>query len=234
MVVLVSRREGEGDPGFRISDEYGGFLFPRVAPGVYDLTVARMGYRNFLDTLVVAPDSDVRIVVELSPSPIELEAVVVTVPRSPSMAGFYERRRRGSGTFIDREEIEETNPLRVTDLLFMAPGVRFVHNRSGEREIRMRDDCRPTVWVNGTRVFDSAVGGIGLDQVIAPEDVEAMEVYRGAAAVPPQFAGTMYGPESCGAVVIWTRQRPPPVVEGKLWKRLLAAAGIVLGILLIR
>ena len=83
--------------------------------------------------------------------------------------------------------------------------------------------------MNGSRAIDASASEIGIDQILFPEEVEAIEVYRGAGAVPVQF-----GPESCGAVVIWTRQRPPEAAEGSVWKRVLVAAGLVLGILLIR
>lgn len=229
VVVLASNSEEIPDPGFRLTGEDGGFLFESVFPGSYLLTVALIGFRDFVDTIVVEADSDVRLVVEVSPSPIELEAVVVVVSRSPTMAGFEERRRRGTGTFITRDDIEASNPLRVTDALFMVPGTSWVHRRSGEREIRMRDGCRPTVWVNGGRAIDHSVSEIGLDQVISPEEVEAIEVYRGPGEVPVQF-----GPETCGAVVIWTREQPPGPVERSLFKRMLVAAGLLVGILLLR
>jgi hypothetical protein len=79
--------------------------------GSYSLSVTRIGYHDLLDTLEVEPDAEIRLVVELSPSPIELAAVVVVVRRSPMMAGFEARRRRAQGgTFITRDEIEEANP----------------------------------------------------------------------------------------------------------------------------
>jgi hypothetical protein len=230
LVTLTSLEEQLPSPGFRLTDADGGFIFQNVFPGFLSLGVALLGYQNFSDTILVEPDSDVRIVVELSPAPIELEAVVVSVKRvSPAMGGFEGRRRRGNGTFITREEIEETNPLRVTDALFMVPGISFADRRFGEREIRMRDGCRPTVWVNGGKAIDSSVSEIGIDQVISPEEVEAIEVYRGAGEVPVQF-----GPETCGAVVIWTRLSLPEAKEGSVLKRMLVAAGLVVGILLLR
>jgi outer membrane receptor for Fe3+-dicitrate len=59
--------------------------------------------------------------------------------------------------------------------------------------------------------------------------VEAIEVYRGAAEVPAQF-----GPESCGAVVLWTRQQAPEAMAGSTWKKAAMAVGIVVMILLMR
>jgi hypothetical protein len=83
--------------------------------------------------------------------------------------------------------------------------------------------------VNGSRAIDTTASEIGIDQILSPYEVEAVEVYRRAGEVPAQF-----GPESCGAIVIWTRQRPPGAMQRTSWKRLLVAAGIVAGILLAR
>jgi outer membrane receptor protein involved in Fe transport len=228
-ISLTSDRDEGGDPGSRVSDDSGQFLFEDVQPRRYSIAVTRIGYRTFSDTLVVVPESDIRIVVELSPAPIALEAVVVVVNRSPMMAGFEARRRRARGTFITRDEIEATNPAFVSDLLRTVPGATFVRRRMGNLEIRMRGGCRPTVWVNGGRAIDASVSEIGIDQILSPYEVEAVEVYRGAGAVPAQF-----GPEACGAIVIWTRQGPPEPVEGSSWKRIVVAVGVVVGILLAR
>lgn len=217
------------DPLIRVSDADGAFSFERVEPGSYTLSVTRIGYHEFSDTLDVEPDAEIRIVVGLSPSPIELEAVVVVVRRSPMMAGFEARRRRAAGTIITREEIEQANPVHVSDLMRSVPGATFVRRRMGNLELRFRDGCRPTVWVNGSRAIDTTASEIGIDQLISPFEVEALEVYRGAGEVPAQF-----GPESCGAIVVWTRQTPPEAVQRSTWKRLLVAAGIVVGILLAR
>jgi hypothetical protein len=44
--------------------------------------------------------------------------------------------------------------------------------------------------------------GETIDQFFRPSDLEAVEVYKGAASLPAEFGGTM---GNC-AVVIWTRR----------------------------
>jgi len=89
--------------------------------------------------------------------------------------------------------------------------------------------CHPRVFVDGIMVIrgdarsrgldvfglpeqatEAAVPGverpeIALDDVVQPEDVQAIEVYRSAAEVPVRFGGTSTSTQ-CGVIVIWTRR----------------------------
>jgi hypothetical protein len=46
---------------------------------------------------------------------------------------------------------------------------------------------------------------IALDDVVLPEDVQAVEVYRRGTEVPARFGG-MSTETQCGAIVVWTRR----------------------------
>lgn len=92
--------------------------------------------------------------------------------------------------------------------------------------------CHPRVYIDGLvvirgdarmrgldvqgfpEVATEANGGgtkrpeIALDDVVMPEDVEALEVYRRGTQVPARFGGTSTSTQ-CGVIVIWTRQGRP-------------------------
>ncbi|HSM07312.1 MAG TPA: TonB-dependent receptor plug domain-containing protein, partial [Longimicrobiales bacterium] len=71
----------------------------------------------------------------------------------------------------------------------------------------IQEYCFPSVWVDGRRFSTPRSGGVGHDPVDFSQfltlDIEAVEVYRGAASVPGEFGG---GDAACGAVVIWTHR----------------------------
>jgi len=93
--------------------------------------------------------------------------------------------------------------------------------------------CHPRVYVDGLIVIrgdarlrgldvfggreeDTEVQGSGtkrpeiaLDDVVMPEDVEAVEVYRRGIEVPARFGGTSVSAQ-CGVIVIWTRRGRTP------------------------
>jgi hypothetical protein len=67
--------------------------------------------------------------------------------------------------------------------------------------------CFPAVWVDGARWSTPSAGGVGHDPVdfsqFVTMDIEAVEIYRGAASVPGEFGGS---DAACGAVIVWTRR----------------------------
>ncbi len=211
--LAAGSKDGPG-MGTRITDATGHFRFDRVPAGDYRLVVTFIGYHDLTDTLSVPAESDLSLDLKLSVSPITLEPlVVVTRRQNPLMEGFERRRAQSVGSFVTREQIEERHPIYVSQLLMTVPGVRVVPVSGWGYAVFLREGCRPVIWIDGVRIeHDNAV-----DQMLDPEDVEAIEVYRGA-EVPIQF-----GPTPCGAVVFWTRMAKPGTDDGSIWKKALIA-----------
>jgi hypothetical protein len=212
--------EGEGVEIVRITDRDGRFRFPGMAPAAYRLHLTMIGYETLERPVELLAGLDVSIRVELVPDALELEPIFVVQTRRipPGMHAFEERRRMGFGTFFTRDDIEYHNPVRLTDLLQRVPGVR-TQSMSGRwgNEVFMTGNCRPLFILDGMRVLNIDEYG-GLDELILPHQVEAVEVYRGV-AIPVEFGNT-----SCGVVAVWTRRSEP----GRPWSWWRAAAAAVL------
>jgi len=210
-------KDGPG-MGTRITDADGRFAFDRVPAGTYRLVVTFIGYHDLTDTLAVPAESDLSLDLKLSVSPITLEPlVVVTRRQNPLMEGFERRKARSFGSFVTRKQIEDRHPTYVSQLLMNMPGVRVIPVSGWGYAVFLREGCQPLIWINGVRIeHDSAV-----DQMLDPEDVEAIEVYRGA-EVPIQF-----GPTPCGAVVFWTRMPKPGTDHHSILTRALIAVAFV-------
>jgi hypothetical protein len=182
------------------TDSAGRFQFSDLPRGKTSLVARRLGYEPRVYTVQIREGATRAFLpVVLDPMPTELEKVIVMARVAASrgrLKEFYERKARsGMGTFIEREDIERRHPQWMSDMLRMVPGVRVVPNRGMGNAIRMRG-CVPTVWLDGT-----PVRGAQLDEIVWPNDVAAVEVYRSSAGMPPQFASL----NSCGAIVVWTR-----------------------------
>ena len=122
------------------------------------------------------------------------------------LAGFWERRSRGFGHYLTRDEIDAVGAHDFTDVLRMTPGVNII-TVNGRRSVRfgrsmgLRGDCPPQYWVDGMRIEN------GSPDDFVPGDLEALEIYSGPSTVPPQFAArsVQIGTRTCGAIVVWTR-----------------------------
>ena len=246
--VLVTGRVTERDggravPGARVrldgtelvgySDGQGLFAFLRVPPGRYGLRVERLGFGTLRDTVVVPDrgrlDLDIRLVRE----PVELEPVVVAVEYGGSLRlrEFYQRRRTGLGDYLTRADFEGRHLVRVTDAFRQVAGVRLVPRMVGGvpvgSAVVLRGGCRPAVFLDGVRLADR---GAAIDEILHPDDIEGIEVYKG----PQSPAAYSSGSGGCGSILIWTR---PGGGGGRLawWKgALIGGALLALGVLLNR
>jgi hypothetical protein len=225
-VSLATGPGGTSGKGTRVTNGEGRFLFRDVPPGTYRLSVTNLGYQPMADTLQVPPGAALDLVLPLSVDPLRLDPIVVEAERpNRVMRDFEKRRESRSGTFISREEIEAQNAIYVTDLLRMVPGGRIAPAGRFGRTLLLRGGCRPDVWIDQVRI--SSVDGI--DQLMSPMDVEAIEVYHGV-ELPVEF-----GSNPCGAVVVWTRVGEPAPSRPGFWRRAAVGVGILLlGIILTR
>jgi hypothetical protein len=119
------------------------------------------------------------------------------------LAEFWQRRARGFGKFVTRDEIERKGASRFVDVVRSVSSVSIMSYR-GRPEIRFRGaaigsmtrDCPPQYWIDGIPLER------GSADEISPENVEAIELYASPATTPPQFSTRS---ATCGTVVVWSR-----------------------------
>jgi len=188
-----------------ISDSLGRFLLPRLPGGTATVLVRRLGFEP------------IDISIQLVAGRTEALDVIMTViaqdlpgmtTRAQTLADvrlrdFYRHRQSGIGYFFDRKEIESKNAHRISDILRRLPGTRISERSGRPSTLRMGRsgggrDCPPDVWVDGVRATGMNVDDVPLG------DVEALELYRGPAGLPPEMNSRLGNP-ACGALIIWTR-----------------------------
>ncbi|MEE8477621.1 MAG: Plug domain-containing protein, partial [Gemmatimonadales bacterium] len=125
------------------------------------------------------------------------------------------RKKFNRGYFMDREEIEKRlgSVADAAQLLSVVPGVNIVAGVGGSvirisRAAGAFGACNakgPRIWVDGFLIDTQDLPGerqfYSLSQVVQPEDIYAIEVYRSPSQVPVQYGGPQSG---CGLVLIWT------------------------------
>jgi len=197
----------------------GQFTFNIPHLGEYRLLIGRIGYPiSISKPFVFSSAFTARVSLRLPSNPITLDTVTVVakeIERLPYLvdAGFYQRRQAGFGHFLTRDEIDKRDPLILSDLLKGMSGVRVICTGARHCAVTMRaantmffrGPCNPSVVLDGAvlQPGGTSSGGLGLDELINPFNVEAIEVYPSPAGVPVQYSGYL---SPCGAIIIWSRR----------------------------
>jgi hypothetical protein len=210
-----------------LTDSAGQFVLTAPRAGDHTVRFERLGYRTIRsEPFALDPRSEISLSVFLPPGAVGLAPVTVTAApeaatRHLSKAGYFERKRTGHGYYLDGPELErrrEKAP-EFADVLEAIPGVSAMAAASGfsptVRAFRLRGmdsmmrACQlPLVYLDGVRVVDNEQGEWAalirdLNAVLTPEDLLAIEVYRGPSEVPSAYGGADSG---CGVILIWTRR----------------------------
>lgn len=218
-----------------MTDAAGRFRLTKLPAGVVWLLIRRPGYAPRTVIVDLRNRSLADTTVELPEIPFELPTLEVTSKfgKPPKYAGtrkydgFFERRKRGFGTFLSEEDIERRNAHRTAELLETVPGAR-VHLQPpggvGSSVSFARCDELPpkiAVFVDGVQLipqggFSSGYGSylplsrstkdkmqatvVEMLDRVDPRSIAMMEVYRGLSQIPGEFQN-----DNCAAIVIWTK-----------------------------
>ena len=216
--VLLMDRYGT-TVGFQKTDSTGRFNFERPENGRYRLYARAVGYEPSLETVLwmMQDRNFAGLEVRLAPHATLLapvEVLALSPPRTSTVLRDMEfRKSHGFGIQITRQEIEARHPLRISDMLEETPGVRFSRQGSGSvrRVIHIGTlpgpgggDCPVQIFLDGVLATRAAPGGdVTVDDLVEPQDVEEIEIFKGLASVPAEFLN----PDArCGVIAIWTRR----------------------------
>lgn len=187
----------------------GRFVLPDLVPGRQELVFSHLGYQRRAETIEVQAGHATKVQVDLTVDAIELDPIEVAVDRRDrnlERAGFYQREEDGWGHFVDRDDIENWNPIDLTDALIRFPGVAIVSGVHGPMDRRLRfrragGVCAPRVYLDG--VMLTGLRAFSVDDMVNPMSVAGIEMYRGVAGIPAQYSGLG---TDCGVVLIWLRR----------------------------
>lgn len=192
-----------------LTSEDGRFSLDRLPAGRYEIRVRHVGHGVHADSVRVRAGRSVRLGLRISRDPVRVAPLEVEVAGTRSLQleaeGFYDRRQRGHGTYITREQLQEWDLSHLSEALRRVQGFRLsgppvrrhVHASRDFRAATRSGPCSTQFIVNGQP--QSLPNGI---DTFLPADVAALELYEAAAQLPTRFNARS---ASCGAVVIWLR-----------------------------
>lgn len=226
--------------GSTTSNQEGEFTIWVRQTGVFTIRVQALGYDDSETTGVQLGSDEVKTVeIRMAVDAVEIEGLeVVGQRREPFfMRGVRERAGSGWGTVYTREELDWRTGANVQDILRTQPGMTILNQgglggqvgiQTGRTPPGMQRECFAAVYRDGIRVYDASQPFTDdVEEILSlpASEIEAMEVYRGAAQVPAEFSGT--GSE-CGVVAVWTRRdidRSRPGREDLLYRVRVALGG---------
>ena len=135
-----------------------------------------------------------------------LNEVTVTAPKAAEgleKVGFNQRQKSGFGYFMDSDDIEKRQAMRITDLLRTVTSLRVVPSGMDYVVQGARDAQGGCVrYVLDGTSYQSIFPG-DIDRMMPPMDVAAVEVYT-PSSVPAQFQQVGSG-SGCTVIVMWSK-----------------------------
>lgn len=193
----------------------GRFVLDSLEAGLRQFMARRVGYGPESLSVRFDPSRSDTLKFILSAVATSLDRLDVTGERETStrLQGFERRReRKNGGQFITRADIDRRLPRETSDIMRWVQGVRMVDSMGVQLPVSTRGqkvDLR-------TRLITLCVMRVGVDGIlkepyfpmntITTSDIHGIEVYAGAASLPPEFGGARKD-AGCGLIMIWTRSR---------------------------
>jgi hypothetical protein len=205
----------------------GEFTIPGIPRGTIDVLIRRIGYQPATFGLETEPDvNGVSIAATLSPALVELRTVVVEGKKLDLdlwQNGFYSRELRGMGVFFSPERLQRSGA-SVSTLMQEVPSVQLRGRPGAMVPVARASDgfsyCTMDVFLDGSYI--RWAGEVGIDNLLARDDVRAIEVYNRPGMVPNVLRGPAGAQQTggyaasgnnliggsfkeCGAILIWTK-----------------------------
>ena len=195
-----------------ITDTSGRFTMFALSGGRWELSVRRVGYAPYADSVNVGTD-DSEVIVPMKRNPLELDTMrVVAEGHAGRLDTFRERQRRAAtfgGNVYGREQLASSDASQLTDFLRRVPGVTISSRNPNDKSISFRrcatSDLRDVgtgakvrLFINGAQVRSDPMEALSL---LGVSEIEALEVYQGVSQLPPEVT------DGCSAIFVWTRSR---------------------------
>ena len=185
------------------ADSRGIFRLTGLPAGTQTVEVRLISYSPKRYTVDLSPHRESKLAAVMDAKAQVLGEITVQGKPTSSVPGFDDRAKRGLGTFLNRADIENRQSILTTDLFRTIPGLTVGFDGSNyvvQSSRSLGSGCQVAWYLDGSP-FDNSAND--LDQMLRPDDIEAIEVYKSASEVPVQFQGH---DAACGTILVWTKR----------------------------
>ena len=232
MMHLTGERTDDRDI---VDDNDGNYKFSSLVPGLYELSVRRIGFQPAFTQVRIEDGKDLMLNVRLNAVVQQLDTIhaqAEVMPeqygRSLRMAEFYERRAQGNGHFFTREDIEAAAASSPGDLVQRVNGMKAYTN-NGRVSVKSSGCVGTGILTAASNTGRSIAGGDGSSQSNSIDGWGDVALYIDGTQVPVGIRDQEFGalspvqieamevyrsptelpPEAvgnaCAAVYVWTR-----------------------------
>lgn len=203
--VKGARIDVQGTAAAALTSESGEFAISGLPSGTQVLVARQLGFAPVEMNVELSARAPYRVNVLMKDPARVLQPMVVKAEREQGLdrVGFNRRMKAGMGQYLTTEQIEQRNPVYLSDLFRTMPGLR-VNTTNGAPQVESTRGYGSCVnyYLDGSP-WQSLYAG-DLDQLVPPTEIAAVEVYNGS-TTPAEFQQP--GQSGCTAVVMWTRTR---------------------------
>ncbi len=212
---VLDAESGESLPGVNIvllgtqlgtaTGPDGQFRLAGLPAGTYALSLSIIGYAPVVQKgVVIAPGDTVRLEVHLTPTPIEMPAVVVSTSKRPR--NFVDAPT--SVAQVDAQELQTHNSISLDESLDYLPGVHMVSgqvNIRGSSGFSRGTGSRVLLLIDGFPALSADNGEVKWD-AIPMDQIARVEIIKGAGSA-------LYGTGALGGIINIITRDPSPRPE---------------------
>ncbi|MCA2992538.1 carboxypeptidase regulatory-like domain-containing protein [Gemmatimonas sp.] len=185
------------------TDSNGVFRIADAAAGTQTVELRALGYEPQRRPVTLVPGEPLALTFTVERARVLLDTVRVFAGRKlpPDVVAIERRWRMGQGVILDAATVRQRTSNHLTNALFAVPGVRLGMRNGFGNTVYFRGvggECIPVIYLDG---FRFVANGLSLDEIVAPDEVAAMEVYVRPMQRPAEFTDLA----DCGVLVVWTR-----------------------------
>jgi len=195
---------------FRISDSLGFFVYRNPKVKEFYLKANRLGYQDIIVGKLRIPQNDtLNIILEMQPVPILLKEIEVTGKKPLEdydmelvNVGFYRRKNFGDGKFFTSNDFKNRAIGHVSELFYGIPGIIVTGREviSTRRGGLSQSSGRMQIYIDGFLVEQEMGSSLGALDMISPNNIKAIEVYKSGKDAPYQYSRGRPN----GVILIWT------------------------------
>jgi hypothetical protein len=202
-----SRVEVVGTDAFALTNEKGEFTLRNLPSGSQVLLARHIGFGAETVPVDLSSREPKQVSIKLPKFVAIIDPVTVTARRQAGLdkVGFTQRKKAGSGYYLDEAQIQRLHPNYITDILRNVPGLRVSYSPEGDvvsstraATSLMNAGC-VQYYVDGTPWLSTQPGDV--NSFVNGSEVVGVEVYQGP-NTPAQYARSM---QDCTTIVLWTK-----------------------------